>query len=85
VQFDQMDDMVVDSKGNVFVIDDNSIRKVTPQGVVSTIAGGEAGFADGDGATARFRNPGGLGIDAQDNIYVADINNNRIRKISFAH
>lgn len=83
VQFDQMDDMVVDSKGNVFVIDDNSIRKVTPQGVVSTIAGAEAGFADGDGATARFRNPGGLGIDAQDNIYVADINNNRIRKISF--
>jgi hypothetical protein len=83
VQFDQMDDMVVDSKGNVFLIDDNSIRKVTPQGVVSTIAGAEAGFADGSGATARFRDPGGLGIDAQDNIYVADINNNRIRKISF--
>jgi sugar lactone lactonase YvrE len=83
VQFDQMDDMVVDSKGNVFVIDNNSIRKVTPQGAVSTIAGAEAGYADGDGVTARFRNPGGLGIDAQDNIYVADINNNRIRKISF--
>ena len=83
VQFDQMDDMVVDSKGNVFLIDDNSIRKVTPQGVVSTIAGAEAGFADGAGAVARFRNPGGLGIDAQDNIYVADINNNRIRKIRF--
>jgi hypothetical protein len=83
VRFDQMDDMVVDSKGNVFLIDDNSIRKVTPQGVVSTIAGAEAGYADGDGSVARFRNPGGLGIDAQDNIYVADINNNRIRKISF--
>jgi len=85
VQFDQMDDMVADSKGNVFVIDDNRIRRVTPQGAVTTIAGADAGYADGDGATARFRNPGGLGIDAQDNIYVADINNNRIRKISFVH
>ncbi|MBS1602364.1 MAG: hypothetical protein JST42_06820 [Bacteroidetes bacterium] len=84
VKFDQMDDMVADSKGNVFVIDDNSIRKVTPQGIVSTIAGAEAGYADGDGPVARFRNPGGLGIDAQDNIYVADINNNRIRMISFS-
>jgi len=47
------------------------------------VAGSTKGYTDGDGASAQFRDPGGLGIDAQDNIYVADINNNRIRKISF--
>jgi sugar lactone lactonase YvrE len=82
-QFDMISDVVADSQGDLYVIDGNRIRKVTPQGAVSTIAGSTAGYADGDGATAKFKDPGGLGIDAQDNIYVADINNNRIRKISF--
>lgn len=82
-QFDLIEDIVADSQGNIYIIDDNRIRKVTPQGVVSTIAGSVAGYADGEGATAKFKDPGGLGIDALGNIYVADINNNRIRKISF--
>ena len=82
-QFSSMGDIVADSQGNIYVIDGDRIRKVTPQGKVSTIAGSTAGYADGDGATAKFRDPGGLGIDAQDNFYVADANNNRIRKISF--
>ena len=82
-QFNLIGDIVADSRGNLYVTDDNSIRKITPQGVVSTIAGSTAGYVDGDGATAKFRNPIGLGIDAQGNIYVADGNNNRIRKISF--
>jgi len=83
-QFNLLDDIVADSQGNVYVTDDNCIRKITPQGVVSTIAGGTTqGYVDGDGLTARFRAIGGMGIDAQGNIYVADVNNNRIRKITF--
>jgi sugar lactone lactonase YvrE len=82
-QFDLIDDIVVDNEGNLYVTDDNRIRKITAQGTVSTIAGSTAGYADGDGVTAKFKSPGGLGIDKQGNIYVADINNNRIRKISF--
>ena len=80
--FTLIEDMVIDTKGNLFVTDDSRIRKISPQGVVSTIAGGSAGYNDGDGLSSKFNVPGGMAIDGQDNIYVADINNNRIRKIS---
>lgn len=82
-QFYAIIDLIADSQGNLYVIDDNRIRKVTPQGDVSTIAGSNAGFADGEGTIAKFKNPLGLGIDTQGNIYVADVNNNRVRKITF--
>jgi streptogramin lyase len=82
-EFSTIGDIVVDSTGNLYITDDSRIRKITPQGFVSTIAGSTEGFADGDGASAKFRDPMGLAIDAQGNIYVADVNNNRIRKISF--
>ncbi len=75
-------DMVVDGQDNVYVVDLSRIRKISPQGIVSTIAGSIDGFQDGEGASAKFFTPDGLGIDAQGNIYVADTNNNRIRKIS---
>ncbi len=82
-QFNNINDMVADSQGNLFVADENRIRKINDAGVVTTIAGSIAGYVDGDGASARFHGIGGIGIDARDNIYVADIVNNRIRKISF--
>jgi streptogramin lyase len=78
-----MHDLVIDGQGNLYVADNNRIRKVTPEGLVSTIAGSTFGFNDGDGESAKFNFPNGLGIDGQGTIYVADLNNNRIRKISF--
>lgn len=82
-QFAYINDMVLDKDGNLFVSDGDRIRKVTPSGEVSTIAGSTDGFADGEGAAARFSYPAGLAIDGEGNIYVADAMNNRVRKISF--
>ena len=82
-RFSMIEDLITDDKGNLYVTDENRIRKITPEGVVSSIAGSTAGYNDGEGAIAKFDGPHGLGIDAEGNIYVADFNNRRIRKISF--
>lgn len=78
--------IAVDFNGNVFVADsgNHAIRRVTPGGVLSTIAGslGSPGSADGTGSAARFNTPGGLTIDAAGNLYVADTMNCTIRKIT---
>lgn len=75
-------DLVVDKFGNIYVEDGNRIRKVTPNGVVSTIAGSIGGFADGDGAVAKFDFLSGMTMDAKGNIYVTDLINNRVRKLT---
>jgi sugar lactone lactonase YvrE len=78
-----MHDIVVDNTGNLYVEDGNRIRKISSQGVVSTIAGSTPGFEDGDGTMAKFNFLSGMGIDATGDIYVTDLINNRVRKISF--
>ena len=78
--------VAVDAFGNVYVADLNSsvIRKMTPGGVVTTLAGmaGSTGSADGVGAAARFFQPMGLAVDSAGTVYVADTYNNTIRKVS---
>jgi len=87
-QFDTPSDVRMDASGNIYVVDfnNNAIRKITPAGVVSTIAGSpvngnQPGFADGVGTAAIFNNPAGLMLAPGGVIYVADMYNNDIRRI----
>lgn len=77
--------VAVDAKGNVFVSDgvNNLIREISTNGTVSTFAGsGAPGAVDSTGVNASFNGPAGLAFDAAGNLYVADSNNNEIRKIT---
>jgi hypothetical protein len=79
--------IAVDKAGNVYVADNrnSAIRKITPSGFVTTLAGvltGELNYVDGTGPAARFASPYGLAIDSDGFLYVGDEINNRIRKIS---
>jgi sugar lactone lactonase YvrE len=74
-----------DTSGNLYVVDtlNSAIRKIATDGTVSTLAGnGTAGFADGVGGAARFNNPYGIALDAQNNLYIADVGNCMVRKVT---
>ena len=76
-------DIVADESLNLYLTDRNKIRKISSDGLVTTIAGSTSGFQDGEGLSAKFNFPNGLSIDNTGKLYVADLINNRIRKISF--
>jgi sugar lactone lactonase YvrE len=80
--------MALDKAGNLYIPDAVSrVRKVTPPGIISTVAGnGTAGFkGDGSAATAASLDlPSGVAVDSAGNLYISDSNNNRIRKVTAA-
>ena len=83
-QFGNVQGIAVDSSGTVYVgdTDNNRVRKITPAGVVTTLAGAGPGYADGTGSAALFNGPYGVDVDSSGNVYVADFYNHRIRKIT---
>jgi hypothetical protein len=85
-RFNNAEGVAVDSAGNVYVADtyNYEIRKISPSGVVTTLAGtaGQIGSSDGAGSAARFYEPFGVAVDSAGNVYVADHGNAVIRKIS---
>ncbi len=81
--------LAVGSDGTIYIGDtgNNRVRKVTPQGVISTIAGSSSDVFGGDGGSgllAGLLNPRGLAVDSTGNVFIADSGHSRIRKLSSA-
>jgi DNA-binding beta-propeller fold protein YncE len=75
----------IDASGNSFIADESGrIIELTADKLLYVLAGGNnvQGYADGSGSAALFNTPMGICVDASGNIYVADFNNNRIRKVT---
>ena len=83
-EFNAPGNPTLDQAGNVYVTDDHLIRKITPQGKVTTIAGQaeKTGVINAKGALARFSNPMALALDRQGNLFVSDRGNGLVRKIT---
>jgi sugar lactone lactonase YvrE len=84
--FDSPIGVAIDSSSNLYVTDYGTdiVRKITPSGTVTTLAGTPkvSGSADGTGALAQFYEPRGIAVDVQGNVFVADTGNSTIRKIT---
>ncbi|MCA8256399.1 hypothetical protein LGM89_24320 [Burkholderia sp. AU31624] len=83
--FDHPSGVAVDAGGALYVADtaSNKIRKISPAGLVTTLAGsGQSGSTDGLGGNASFNHPTGIAVDGAGSLYVADTENNLIRKIT---
>jgi uncharacterized protein (TIGR03437 family) len=76
--------VAVDAAGNLYIADtgNSRIRKVTPGGTITTVAGGGSGLGDGGPATGASLRPEGVAVDAAGDLYIADTRNNRIRKVT---
>ncbi len=85
-RFNQPGAVAIDGSGTIYVADtaNHTIRKIAPDGTVSTVAGsaGNSGSADGTGADARFNGPQGVAVDSTGSVYVADTDNDTIRRIT---
>jgi sugar lactone lactonase YvrE len=84
-QFAYPQHVAVDAQGTVYVADtyNSCLRKISPSGVVSTLAGsGRPGYVDGTGLAASFASLGGLALDKQGTLYVAEYSTGRIRRVS---
>ena len=85
-RFNQPSGIVVNASGTIYVADtyNHTIRRISAAGVVSTFAGvpGISGYDDG--SSALFNQPGGLALDTNGNLYVADTGNNTVRVVSAA-
>jgi sugar lactone lactonase YvrE len=85
-RFNSPTGVAVDKSGKVYVADytNHLIRQISPEGLVSTLAGvaSMAGYVDGVVGTAKFNNPSGVAVDTSGHVYVADSNNHRVRKIT---
>ena len=77
--------LAIDKDGNLIIADrlNHRVRKITPAGVVTSIAGdGVSGYKDGEAGAARFADPYGVAVDGNGNIIIADLNNNKVRKLA---
>lgn len=83
-RFGGLNHLCIDAAGTLYVTDNDTVRRITQDGVVTTLAGaaGVPGFADGSGSSARFNKPSGIALDGSGNLLVADGANNTVRQVT---